>query len=91
VGAIYGLLDVRSPGPPVVALLGLLGMLIGEQIVPIAKRVIAGEKLRINWLKSECGDHVFGTLPTRLSIRLKRPRRRRVAVITPTLHSACTR
>ena len=26
VGIIYGLLDVRSPAPPVVALIGLLGM-----------------------------------------------------------------
>ncbi len=31
VGAIYGVLDVKSPVPPVVALIGLLGMLGGEQ------------------------------------------------------------
>jgi XapX domain-containing protein len=31
---------VRSPAPPVVALVGLLGMLAGEQIVPVAKRLI---------------------------------------------------
>jgi len=34
VGAIYGMLGVRSPAPPIVALLGLLGMLVGEQLVP---------------------------------------------------------
>ncbi|MDB5991086.1 MAG: transporter substrate-binding protein [Herbaspirillum sp.] len=34
VGIIYALLQVRSPAPPVIALMGLLGMLIGEQIVP---------------------------------------------------------
>jgi XapX domain-containing protein len=33
VGALYGLCGVRSPAPPVVALLGLLGMLAGEQAV----------------------------------------------------------
>jgi len=27
VGVVYSLLDVRSPAPPVVALVGLLGML----------------------------------------------------------------
>jgi XapX domain-containing protein len=27
---IYGLLTVRSPAPPIIALLGLLGMLAGE-------------------------------------------------------------
>ncbi len=32
VGVIYGVLDVKSPAPPVVALIGLLGMLGGEQI-----------------------------------------------------------
>jgi XapX domain-containing protein len=32
VGAIYGLMGVRSPAPPVIALIGLLGMLVGEQI-----------------------------------------------------------
>lgn len=31
VGALYGLLNVRSPAPPYVALLGLLGILLGEQ------------------------------------------------------------
>jgi XapX domain-containing protein len=40
VGAIYGLLGVRSPAPPVIALIGLLGMLIGEQAVPAAKHLI---------------------------------------------------
>ncbi|WP_118138456.1 DUF1427 family protein [Oceanicella sp. SM1341] len=30
IGVIYGLLTVRSPAPPIIALLGLLGMLAGE-------------------------------------------------------------
>lgn len=37
VGAIYALLNVRSPAPPYVALLGLLGILIGEQAVHLVK------------------------------------------------------
>lgn len=37
VGVIYGLLNVRSPAPPYVALLGLLGILLGEQAVAAAK------------------------------------------------------
>ncbi len=36
VGVIYGLLGVRSPAPPIVALVGLLGMLGGEQITALA-------------------------------------------------------
>lgn len=33
IGAIYGLIAVRSPAPPIIALLGLLGMLAGEAAV----------------------------------------------------------
>jgi XapX domain-containing protein len=35
VGMIYSLLDVRSPAPPGVALVGLFGILVGEQILPV--------------------------------------------------------
>src|SRR4051812_15373979 len=35
VGIVYSLLNVRSPAPPVVALVGLFGILIGEQIIPV--------------------------------------------------------
>jgi XapX domain-containing protein len=63
VGAIYGLLGVRSPAPPVVALVGLLGMLVGEQIVPLVKRVTSSQPLTLNWLQRQCGSHVLGSLP----------------------------
>lgn len=33
IGVIYGLIAVRSPAPPIIALLGLLGMLAGEATV----------------------------------------------------------
>ncbi len=33
VGVAYGLLQVRSPAPPLIALVGLLGMVVGEQAV----------------------------------------------------------
>lgn len=37
VGIVYALLHVRSPAPPVIALVGLLGILIGEQIPPLVR------------------------------------------------------
>jgi XapX domain-containing protein len=37
VGVVYGLVKVRSPAPPATALLGLLGMLAGEQAVTLVK------------------------------------------------------
>lgn len=30
IGVVYSLISVRSPAPPIIALLGLLGMLAGE-------------------------------------------------------------
>ena len=34
VGLLYAALRVKSPAPPLVALLGLLGMVLGEQAWP---------------------------------------------------------
>lgn len=64
VGAIYGLLNVRSPAPPVIALVGLLGILVGEQAVPLAKRIFAGAPVDVSWFRSHCVPHIFGELPT---------------------------
>jgi len=33
VGVLYGLIHVRSPAPPLIALVGLLGMVAGEFLV----------------------------------------------------------
>jgi XapX domain-containing protein len=65
VGVIYSLLNVRSPAPPLVALLGLLGMLAGEQVIPLAKQMIAGEGLSTAWRQAKCAPHIFGMLPGR--------------------------
>ncbi|WP_087005777.1 XapX domain-containing protein [Rhizobium sullae] len=62
VGVIYSLLNVRSPAPPVVALIGLLGILVGEQLVPLAKRIWAREPAAVSWLH-QIKPHMFGHLP----------------------------
>jgi XapX domain-containing protein len=41
VGAAYGLVQVRSPAPPMIALVGLLGMVLGQQAIDMAKRRFA--------------------------------------------------
>jgi XapX domain-containing protein len=38
VGAAYGLVQARSPAPPMIALVGLFGMVLGQQAVDMAKR-----------------------------------------------------
>ena len=63
VGVIYALLNVRSPAPPAIALIGLLGMLVGEQVVPTVKRMIAGEAVTVGWLRSECVPKISGVEP----------------------------
>ncbi|MGO4152413.1 XapX domain-containing protein [Cupriavidus sp. YAF13] len=63
VGIIYALLQVRSPAPPAIALIGLLGMLVGEQVVPTAKRLMAGEPITVAWFRSECVPKISGAPP----------------------------
>jgi XapX domain-containing protein len=41
VGVAYGVLQIRSPAPPLIALVGLLGMVLGEQAIDMAKRHFA--------------------------------------------------
>lgn len=65
VGVIYSLLQVRSPAPPLVALVGLLGILVGEQIVPLGKQMVAGLAPAAAWAEAKCAPHLFGALPGR--------------------------
>jgi len=65
VGVVYSLFNVRSPAPPVVALIGLLGILLGEQILPLGRQMIAGTSIRTAWQHMRCGQHVFGAMPGR--------------------------
>ena len=65
VGIIYSLLNVRSPAPPVVALVGLLGILIGEQVIPVGKEMLSGAGWAAAVSKAKCATHVFGLLPGR--------------------------
>ncbi|SIQ86349.1 XapX domain-containing protein [Rhizobium sp. RU35A] len=62
VGVVYSLLNVRSPAPPIVALVGLLGILIGEQVLPLARTLWRKEPAALSWLH-EVKPHMFGHLP----------------------------
>jgi XapX domain-containing protein len=59
VGIIYNLLGVKSPAPPTIALIGLLGMLVGEQVIPVAKRLASGRPV-LAFIRSECAPHILG-------------------------------
>lgn len=63
VGVIYAMFNVRSPAPPVIALVGLLGILLGEQLPPLVKRWLAPQAGHASWLTHQVKPHMFGELP----------------------------
>ena len=63
VGVVYSLLGVRSPAPPVIALVGLLGILIGEQVIPLGKQLLCGTALSAARRQSDRSPQLFGSLP----------------------------
>jgi len=65
VGMVYSLLHVRSPAPPIIALVGLLGILAGEQVIPVAKKLFAGAPFPVAWQAAGSQGHLFGRLPGR--------------------------
>jgi XapX domain-containing protein len=62
VGVVYHLLGVRSPAPPVIALVGLLGILLGEQVIPVARRLADRAELT-RFVQNDCAEHILGKLP----------------------------
>lgn len=71
VGMVYSLLGVKSPAPPVIALVGLLGILLGEQVIPVARRVVAGQSARAA-VRMTCAGPVLGRLPGDASVTASR-------------------
>ena len=63
VGVIYALFNVRSPAPPVIALVGLLGILAGEQIPPLVRHLLDRAPSATSWLHQQVKPHMFGELP----------------------------
>ncbi|HJW45513.1 MAG TPA: XapX domain-containing protein [Lysobacter sp.] len=62
VGIVYALLQVRSPAPPVIALVGLLGILVGEQIPPLVRSAFHREPKPVAWVEDQVKPHMFGEL-----------------------------
>ncbi|HEX7874310.1 MAG TPA: DUF1427 family protein [Sphingobium sp.] len=62
-GFVYSLIGVRSPAPPVIALIGLAGILLGEQALPLARRLTdRGELAR--FVQKDCARHLLAHLPS---------------------------
>ena len=68
VGFVYAVIRVRSPAPPIVALLGLLGMVLGEQAGGwLLTKKIHATNVPSLYIASERKDHT--SRPDRLSDR----------------------
>lgn len=58
-GILYGLIGVRSPAPPLIALVGLAGILLGEQIVPLARHLADRAEL-VRYVQGHCPSRAPG-------------------------------
>jgi XapX domain-containing protein len=63
VGIVYAVINVRSPAPPVIALVGLLGILVGEQLPPLVRHLWQGSAAPHAFLQRQVRPHMFGELP----------------------------
>jgi XapX domain-containing protein len=81
IGIVYSVLQVRSPAPPMVALVGLFGILVGEQVLPVVQQWASGCPLAAVWKREACGLHTSGRLQGKPAASPDRPARER-----PKLH-----
>ncbi len=40
-------------------------LLVGEQVIPVAKQLLAGTPFSVAWHGANCTPHIFGELPGR--------------------------
>jgi XapX domain-containing protein len=62
VGCIYSLIKVRSPAPPLIALIGLLGILLGEQSPSLIKHFFLKEGTKTDQASDRVEPHTFSQL-----------------------------
>ena len=63
IGCIYSLIRVRSPAPPLIALVGLLGILLGEQGPPLVKHLFSKEDTKTSQATDQVDPHASSPLP----------------------------
>ncbi|MBW0448716.1 DUF1427 family protein [bacterium M00.F.Ca.ET.228.01.1.1] len=56
VGLLYWLLKVQSPAPPLIALAGLLGMVLGEHAIPAVKGQLFTQNATVQSAVSSSAD-----------------------------------
>jgi XapX domain-containing protein len=61
VGLLYWLLKVQSPAPPLIALAGLLGMVLGEHAIPVVKAQLFAQEQVTNIAAKKPGEPKNGS------------------------------
>ncbi|REE23799.1 XapX domain-containing protein [Paraburkholderia sp. BL27I4N3] len=56
VGLLYWLLKVQSPAPPLIALAGLLGMVLGEHAIPVVKAQFFAQATTVQVVERQPGS-----------------------------------
>ena len=70
VGCIYSLIKIRSPAPPLIALVGLLGILLGEQGPSLVKHFFFKESTKTSQTSNLVEPHAL-SLPPKASTDLE--------------------
>ncbi|WP_031363536.1 DUF1427 family protein [Caballeronia sordidicola] len=52
VGLLYCLVRVQSPAPPLIALAGLLGIVLGEHTIPVVRAHLFPESVQVRQLET---------------------------------------
>jgi XapX domain-containing protein len=63
VGCIYSFIKVRSPAPPLIALVGLLGILLGEQSPSLIKHIFIKDGTKTSQTSDPLETHALSQPP----------------------------
>jgi XapX domain-containing protein len=63
VGLLYWLLRVQSPAPPLIALAGLLGIVLGEHAIPVLRGQLFTSAHEVRVVSPESPSDISSTTP----------------------------
>jgi XapX domain-containing protein len=55
VGLLYCLVRVQSPAPPLIALAGLLGIVLGEHTIPVVRAHLFPDSVQVQQVETSVG------------------------------------
>jgi xanthosine utilization system XapX-like protein len=77
----HGIADECLGRPTIRCVASLVGMLCGEQLIPVGRQFLSGSPFVAAWTRSHSGAHIFGDLPGRPSLSGAAPNNARVRIL----------